>query len=56
MKMKPSEFVQRIMKEMEEEGFSMWEVEYVARKLPERIKENSERIEKYKPFTIFEED
>lgn len=42
-----------IMNLMEERGFEQWEAEWVAKKLPEEIKENSRRKESHQPFTVF---
>ena len=43
----------KIMDMMEESGLKQGEAEWIARKLPERIKENSKRKEMNQPFTVF---
>ena len=45
-----------IMNTMEERGFEQWEAEWVARKLPIEIKENSKRKRAHQPFTVFRQD
>lgn len=45
--------LREIMNIMEERGFEQWEAEWVAKKLPEEIKENSRRKESHQPFTVF---
>lgn len=53
---KASKFLDEIMNLMEKRGFEQWEAEWVARKLPEAIKENSRRKESHQPFTVFKYD
>ena len=48
--------LREIMNLMEERGFEQWEAEWVAKKLPEEIKENSRRKESHQPFTVFKDD
>ena len=48
--------LREIMNLMEERGFEQWEAEWVAKKLPEEIKENSRRKESHHPFTVFKDD
>lgn len=50
-----TKLLHEIMNTMEERGFEQWEAEWVARKLPEAIKENSRRKESHQPFTVFRE-
>ena len=51
-----SKFLDEIMNLMEKRGFEQWEAEWIARKLPEEIEENSRRKELHQPFTVFKWD
>ena len=50
---KPNEYVNEILLEMENRGFTQGEVELVPKMLMEAIEENSKRFEYHKPFAVF---
>lgn len=54
--MKPNDFINKILEDMEKEGFTKWEANYIAKELPVRIRENDKRIEDKKPFVVFKKE
>ena len=54
--MKPNDFINKILADMEKAGFTKWEAKYIANELPKRIEENDKRIEDNKPFVVFKKE